>query len=164
MSGAAVCLRENTAAVKALKKCEGLLTCRRNPFDLCRGHRSNGDQRSQHTRRDPPGPGRLDAISERRRLRSRSRARRRSRQIALGLSAGNRDQSGSVFRTAANVSDTVSPPSNWRPVSISYNTAPNAQMSARRSTGLPRACSGDIYAVVPRIHPARVGTSSRSGS
>ena len=30
---------------------------------------------------------------------------------------------------------------------------PNAQMSARLSTGLPRACSGDIYAAVPRMTP-----------
>ena len=29
-------------------------------------------------------------------------------------------------------------------------------MSARRSTGLPFACSGDMYAAVPRITPACV--------
>lgn len=32
-----------------------------------------------------------------------------------------------------------------------------AQMSARLSTGLPRACSGDIYAAVHRIIPASHG-------
>ncbi len=39
------------------------------------------------------------------------------------------------------------------PVSISNNTAPNAQISARLSTGFPRACSGDMYAAVPMITP-----------
>jgi len=39
---------------------------------------------------------------------------------------------------------------------ISYSTTPNAQMSARLSTGLPRACSGDMYAAVPRMTPACV--------
>ena len=42
------------------------------------------------------------------------------------------------------------------PVSISYSTHPNAQMSVRWSTGRPRACSGDMYAAVPRIMPACV--------
>ena len=40
------------------------------------------------------------------------------------------------------------------PVSISKSTHPNAQTSARLSTGLPRACSGDMYAAVPRMIPA----------
>ena len=31
-----------------------------------------------------------------------------------------------------------------RPVNISNNTHPNAQISARLSTGFPRACSGDM--------------------
>ena len=34
--------------------------------------------------------------------------------------------------------------------------APNAQMSARLSTGLPFACSGAMYAAVPRITPMPV--------
>ena len=33
-----------------------------------------------------------------------------------------------------------------RPVSISYSTQPNAQMSVRRSTGWPRVCSGLMLA------------------
>ena len=41
-------------------------------------------------------------------------------------------------------------------MSISYSTQPNAQMSARLSTGLPRACSGLMYAAVPRICPTPV--------
>ena len=51
----------------------------------------------------------------------------------------------------------MSSPANARlAVSISYSTHPNAQMSARLSTALPRACSGDMYAAVPRIIPACV--------
>ena len=39
--------------------------------------------------------------------------------------------------------DETSSPSNARlPVTSSYSTQPKAQMSARLSTGLPRACSG----------------------
>src|SRR5215469_4722695 len=36
-------------------------------------------------------------------------------------------------------------------------------MSARLSIGLPRACSGDIYAAVPRITPACVISSETVG-
>ena len=35
-------------------------------------------------------------------------------------------------------------------------TQPKDQMSVRRSTTLPRACSGERYAAVPRITPAIV--------
>ena len=44
--------------------------------------------------------------------------------------------------TFAIVSAIVSPENAARPVSISNSTHPNAQMSVRLSTGLPRACSG----------------------
>ena len=57
---------------------------------------------------------------------------------------------------AAIVSETVSPENTLRPVSISYSTQPNAQMSARLSTALPRACSGLMEDAVPRITPAFV--------
>ena len=40
------------------------------------------------------------------------------------------------------------------PLNISNSTTPNAQMSARLSTALPRACSGAMYAAVPRIMPS----------
>ena len=53
-------------------------------------------------------------------------------------------QSGSVFSTDARVSETVAPSNRRFPVSISHNTTPKAQMSARLSTVVPRACSGDI--------------------
>jgi hypothetical protein len=36
---------------------------------------------------------------------------------------------------------------------LSYSVPPNAQTSVRLSTGLPFACSGDMYAAVPRITP-----------
>ena len=54
------------------------------------------------------------------------------------------------------VSETVSPENGRRPQSISKSTHPNAQMSVRLSTGRPRACSGLMYAAVPRINPASV--------
>ena len=75
----------------------------------------------------------------------------------------------SARSTAARVSETVSPSNALRPASISYNTTPNAQMSALLSTDLPRACSGDMYAAVPITTPAcvaavvRVGECVRSG-
>jgi hypothetical protein len=56
--------------------------------------------------------------------------------------AGTASRSGSFVSTAASVSDTVALSNNRRPVSISYSTTPKAQMSARRSTFCPRACSG----------------------
>jgi len=61
-----------------------------------------------------------------------------------GVAAGNVAHSGSVLSTAASTSLTVSPSKSLWPVSISHSTTPKAQMSARLSTGLPRACSGDM--------------------
>lgn len=54
----------------------------------------------------------------------------------------------------AKVSLAVSPENAATPASISKRTQPNAQMSERRSTRLPRACSGDMYAAVPISTPA----------
>ena len=76
---------------------------------------------------------------------------------------GSVAQSGSRVRTAASTSLTVSPSKSRRPVSISHSTTPKAQMSARLSTGLPRACSGDMYAAVPRMIPAAVPVWARVG-
>ena len=59
-----------------------------------------------------------------------------------GAVAGRAAQSGSPLNTSASVSLPPSPSNARRPVSISKSTQPNAQMSVRRSTGLPRACSG----------------------
>ena len=76
--------------------------------------------------------------------------------MAAGVPSGKRSQSGSRLMTAERVSVTVSPSNAGLPVSISYSTQPNAHMSVRRSTGLPRACSGLMYAAVPRMTPTAV--------
>ncbi len=82
------------------------------------------------------------------------RHRRSSVRTCGGVSAGNVVQSGSRVRMCATASEIVSPGSNvCLPVSISNRTQPNDQMSVRRSTGLPRACSGLMYAAVPRMTP-----------
>ena len=73
-----------------------------------------------------------------------------------GVERGSAVQSGSLSMTAAIVSVSVARPNAGRPVNISYNTQPNAQMSVCASTRCPRACSGDMYAAVPRIIPASV--------
>ncbi len=54
---------------------------------------------------------------------------------------------------AANVSLTSSPANARFPVSISNSTQPNAHTSLRLSAGRPFACSGLMYAAVPRIMP-----------
>jgi hypothetical protein len=69
-----------------------------------------------------------------------------------------------VVSTAPSVAKTVSPLKATSPVSNSYSTQPNAQMSARLSTALPRACSGLIYAALPRTTPARVPTAVTVGA
>ncbi len=73
-----------------------------------------------------------------------------------GVAAGNAFQSGSPSSTPARVSVAVWPVNGGRPVNVSYSTQPKAQMSARVSTSRPRACSGLIYAAVPRMAPTRV--------
>ena len=50
-----------------------------------------------------------------------------------------------------------------RAFGFDYSTAPNAQMSARLSTTLPRACSGLMYPAVPRIIPACVACNDNVG-
>ena len=42
------------------------------------------------------------------------------------------------------------------PVIISYSRTPQLHTSVRASTGAPRACSGDMYGVVPTMRPATV--------
>ncbi len=75
-------------------------------------------------------------------------------RIAGEVLGGSRAQSGSLLIREANVSVTVSPAKTILPVSISKNTQPKAQISVRRSAAFPFACSGDMYAAVPRIIPA----------
>ena len=72
----------------------------------------------------------------------RSRQRASKRRTSQGAVAGRAFQSTSCFSTLARTSLTVSPSKSFRPVSISNSTTPKAQMSARLSRGLPRACSG----------------------
>ena len=62
---------------------------------------------------------RASAMSRNRVRVSRSRQRRRTRLTEGGVSGGNALQSGSDFRIAASVSDTVSPSNALRPASIS---------------------------------------------
>ena len=96
---------------------------------------------------------RASPMSRRRRFGSFVRQRRRSRRIDGGVAAGSAVQSGSRSRSLAIVSDTVAARNGERAVSISNSTHPNAQMSVRSSTIWPRACSGLMYAAVPRSYP-----------
>ena len=99
---------------------------------------------------------RASAMSARRCLGSFRKHRRRSVTIDRGNAAGNAVQSGSSRRIAASVSDASSRANAGAPVSISYSTQPNIQMSARGSSRCPRVCSGLMYATVPRIVCSRV--------
>ena len=79
---------------------------------------------------------------------------RRKKTSSVGETfPGTRLQSGSERTTAASVSVMSSPGNARLPVNISNNTVPNAQMSARLSTVLPRACSGDMYPGRAQDHP-----------
>ena len=69
-----------------------------------------------------------------------SRQRRRSRRIARGVDSAAK--SGSRSMILAMMSEARSPANSACPLSISYSTQPNAQISVRLSTGRPRACSG----------------------
>src|SRR5215472_14159633 len=86
-----------------------------------------------------------------------------------GVSAGRDFHAGSPPTTAAMVSVTVSRAKAAEPVNISKSTHPKAQMSVRLSASCPRACSGLMYAAVPRITPGIVllavvvGDFDRSG-
>ncbi len=106
---------------------------------------------------------RASPTSRSRRRGSRSRQRSSSLRSPAGAPAGSADQSTSCRSTAASVSLTVSPAKRRAPVSISYSTTPKDHRSARLSTALPRACSGDMYAAVPRMIPAAVPVWARVG-
>ena len=95
--------------------------------------------------------------------RSFARQRRNTPDTARGTSPDNALQEGSDLSTSARMPVTSSPSNALRPVIISYTTAPNAHTSVRRSTGRPRACSGDMYAAVPRMTPIRVAAVARVG-
>ena len=89
-------------------------------------------------------------------LRSLARHRSTSVRIDGGASGGKAFQSGSRASTEASTSDTSSPSNARLPVSISNRTHPNAQMSLRLSAARPFACSGLMYAAVPRMIPTCV--------
>lgn len=53
--------------------------------------------------------------------------------------------------------------SRWkarRPAAISYRISPKENWSERKSAGSPRACSGDMYPIVPRMVPLTVASPS----
>ena len=111
-------------------------------------------------RRRPPSP---KASGAPRRCRaadfgSRSRQRRSSCRIAGGVVAGSASRSGVFVSTAASVSEIVSPSNSRRPVSISKSTTPNAQMSARLSTGLAARLLRRHVGRRPEDHP-RLGAA-----
>ena len=71
--------------------------------------------------------------------------------------------SGSLFKTAARMCDAFLPVNTCRPLSISNSTTPNDPVSALLSVASPPACSGDIYAAVPRIIPCCVAAILKVG-
>jgi hypothetical protein len=106
---------------------------------------------------------RASPISRRRGLTSGSRQRINRSRMARGVSLGSWSKSIGARKTSDSVCDMVSPPNNCWPASISYSTTPYDQMSARRTTGFPAACSGLIYAAVPMIIPACVAAMVNVG-
>ncbi len=99
---------------------------------------------------------RASPMSRRRCFGSRMRQSRMSVRRRGGTASGRDVRLTSRVSTAASVSETSSASNRRRPVSISYTTTPKAQMSARLSTARPLACSGAMYAAVPRIMPISV--------
>src|SRR5678816_3007157 len=88
------------------------------------------------------------------------------RRMDVGVSAGTQVQSGSRCRTRERISAVFSPANACCPVIISYSTEPKEKMSLRRSTLRPLACSGDMYAAVPKmtspaVNALRVGDCER---
>lgn len=93
----------------------------------------------------PPSSSRMTRASpiSRRRLRGSLRRQRASNsRSGPGVVAGRSPQSGSACKTATSVSGIVFAAKARRAVKHSKSTHPKDQMSVRRSTGFPRACSG----------------------
>jgi hypothetical protein len=107
---------------------------------------------------------RASPMSRKRSFGSLSRHRLSRRRTLAETAGGMADHSGSVLSTAANVVEMSSPSNARRPVSISYSTHPNAQISTRLSTALPRACSGAMYAAVPMMPSYCASWSQEWGS
>src|SRR4029078_1119317 len=89
-------------------------------------------------------------------VRSFARQRLSTVRTAIGTPGGSALQSGSSREIETMVSVMSSPPNAHFPVSISHKTHPKAHTSQRLSAGRPFACSGDIYAAVPRMTPTPV--------
>ena len=105
--------------------------------------------------RDPGACPSAAAMSEIRRPRSLIRRARRRRTTRSGVTRQRRPVRLTFDDRRQDVADVL--PSNARlPVGVSKSTQPNTQTSLRLSAGLPFACSGDIYAAVPRIMPIAV--------
>ena len=66
---------------------------------------------------------------------------------------------GVSLRMADMIDTLVSPLNGLSPVAISYRRMPRENTSERESTVVPCACSGDMYATVPRMRPAPVNGS-----
>ena len=63
---------------------------------------------------------------------------------------------GVRFKIASKMTAEVFPLNAACPAAISYSTAPRLNRSVRASSSSPRACSGDIYAMVPIAEPGLV--------
>ena len=83
---------------------------------------------------------------------------RSSARTRAGVPSGSALHSGSRSSTRATVAENPSPPNVCRPLRHSYSTHPNDQMSVRRSTTCPSACSGLMYGAVPTIAPGPVAS------
>src|SRR5262249_3139855 len=88
--------------------------------------------------------------------RSFSRQRVSRTRLVDVVDVARASQAGSRARTDARTSVVSSPSKARFPVNISKSTHPNAHTSLRLSAGRPFACSGDIYAAVPRSVPTPV--------
>ena len=84
----------------------------------------------------------------------RQRTASRSRRPRAGR-PGRPARGGRTFtsRTASSTDISLSPANSRSPVSISKSTVPSEKMSERASTGLPHACSGDMYWSFPLSAP-----------
>ena len=143
----------------------GTIALRELPADDARQCQRGGERDRCREHAQPAAAGRLRTSDLLCRLLGRRRsvaaryARRRCRAAAAadrargsaaaalahagGIAPGSARQSGSSLSTAASMSATRPRPRTVAcPVSASHRHTPNAQMSARLSTALPRACSG----------------------
>lgn len=98
---------------------------------------------------------RSSGLRERPFITSASSTGSRSGSVADGGSIGSPS-------TASAVASAVSRVKSLRPVSSSWSTTEEEKTSARRSTGLPRRCSGAMYEGLPLSTPTAVSGASRS--